>query len=184
VSEANPTAPDTGALAGRAAILAGLFFLEKVFLTHFVNQQGADAALAAGSRVWIAQHFGFRFIVAFIGALVMFALIRGRRQTALTSFLHHPVRVQPAYLAAHLALIACLAWLSSLLFPRTPSPIPYEAVVCLWLVLGAAAVVFAFAAAAPLPRWAKAARALGKIWIYSADAAAAAARNLPIIDDR
>jgi exosortase E/protease (VPEID-CTERM system) len=182
-SEDHLTTSGTRGLAVRAAILAGLFFLEKIFLTHFVNQQGADAALAAGSRLWIAQHFGFRFIVAFIGALVMFALIRGRRHTPLASSVQFHARVHPAFIAAHLILIACLAWLSSLLFPRTPAPIPYEVVVCLWLACGAAAVVFALAATAPLPLWTKAARALGKIWIYSAVAATAAAVAIPLSDD-
>jgi exosortase E/protease (VPEID-CTERM system) len=174
------TALETRGLAVRAAILAGLFLLEKIFLTHFVDLERADAALGAGEQLRFAQHFGFRFIVAFMAALIIFALARGRRQPSLMSSPPHPVRPRPAWIAPHLALIACLAWLSSLLFPTTPPPIPLMAVVCLWLACGAAATLFAFAAMAPLPLWLKAARALGKIWLYSVAAALAAAMAIPL----
>ena len=82
-------------------------------------------------------------------------------------------------MAAHLALVACLAWLGSLLFPPTPPPIPFAAVVCLWLAGGAAAIFCGFAAMAPPQYWLKAAQALGNIWLYSAAAALAAAMAIP-----
>jgi exosortase E/protease (VPEID-CTERM system) len=170
-------------LPARAAILSGLFFVEKIFLTQFVDLERADAALGIGALLRHAQHFGFRFIVALVAALTVFALARGKPRRSVTISPPHLARFRPAWMAAHLALIACLAWLSSLLFPPTPPSIPFAAVVCLWLACGAAAIFCAFAAMAPPPFWLKAARSLGSIWFYSAAAALAAATAIPPSQD-
>ena len=167
-------------LPARAAILIGLFFVEKIFLTHFVDEQRADAALGAGELFRHTQHFGFRFIVALVAAVIVFALARGWPWRRLTPQL---ADFRPAWMAAHLALIACLAWLSSQLFPATLPSLPFATVIGLWLACAATAVFFAFAAMAPLPLWLKAARALGNIWLYSAVAALAAATAIPLSQD-
>jgi exosortase E/protease (VPEID-CTERM system) len=166
-------------LPARAAILGVLFFIEKFFLTQFVDLERADAALGIAAYFRHAQHFGFRFIVALVAALTVFAVSRGKQWRSLTTSTPQNAYLRPAWMIVHLALIACLAWLSSLLFPPTPAPIPFAAVVCLWLACGAAAVFCAFAAMASLPLWLKAARALGNMWLYSAAAALAAATAIP-----
>jgi exosortase E/protease (VPEID-CTERM system) len=164
----------------RAAILGGVFFVEKIFLTRFVDLQRADAALGSGAVLRVAQHIGFRFIVAFVAAVTVFAFARSKSLRSLTRSAPQMPYVQPAWIVAHVTLIACLAWLGSLLFPPTPSSIPFGAIVCLWLAFGACAVCSAFAAMAPLPLWLKAARELGSIWLYAAAAALAAAVAIPL----
>ncbi len=165
-------------LPGRAAILGVLFFVEKIFLTQFVDLERADAALGIGATFRHAQHFGFRFIVALLAALTVFAVARRRPPPWLTSSPAHPARLQPVWMAAHLALIVCLAWLSSLLFSPTPPPIPFMTVVGLWLACSAAAVFSAFTAMAPVSLWLEGARALGVLWLYSIAAADPATRIL------
>jgi len=167
-------------LPARAAILGGLFFVEKIFLTQFVDLERADAALGVGGDLRVAQHFGFRFIVALVAGLTVFALARAQPGQSLTSSPGYPVSLRPAWIATHLTLLACLAWLSSLLFPHSPPPLSFAAVVSLWVVCAVAAVFCAFAAMAPLPLWLKAARALGRIWLYSGAAALAAATAMPL----
>jgi exosortase E/protease (VPEID-CTERM system) len=167
-------------LPGRATILVGLFFIEKIFLTQFVDPERADAALGVGAYFRHAQHFGFRFIVALMAALTVFAFTRGKPWRSLTPQMTY---LRPAWMVAHLALIACLAWLSSLLFPLTPPSIPFAAVVCLWLACGSAAIFCAFAAMAPISLWLQAARALGNIWLYSAAVALTAAAAIPLTQD-
>ncbi len=167
-------------MPARAAVLGVLFFIEKVFLSQFVDAGRAEAALGLGAAVRVAQLFGFRFIVALAAGLTVFAIARRKSGPSPTSSPAQPARLHLAWMAAHLTLIACLAWLSSLLFPAAPSLIPFAAVVCLWLACGAAAIFCAFAAMAPLPLWLKAARALGNIWLYSAAAALAAATAIPL----
>jgi exosortase E/protease (VPEID-CTERM system) len=167
-------------LPARAAILIGLFFVEKIFLTHFVDEQRADAALGVGELFRHAQHFGFRFIVALVAALTVFAFSRAKPWRSLTSSAPKMKYLRPAWMVAHLAFIACLAWLSTQLFPATPPSIPFAAVIGLWLACAAVAVFCAFAAMAPLPLWLKTARAIGIIWLYSAVAALAAATAIPL----
>jgi exosortase E/protease (VPEID-CTERM system) len=167
-------------LPARAAILGGLFFIEKIFLTQFVDLQRADAAIGSGGLLRVAQHFGFRFIVALVAALTVFAFARGKPWKSLPISAPQMPYLRPAWMVAHFTLIACLAWLSSLLFPPTPPSIPFAAVVCFWLACGGAAIFCAFAAMAPLPLWLKAVRALGNIWLYSAAAALAAATAIPL----
>jgi exosortase E/protease (VPEID-CTERM system) len=167
-------------LPARAAILGGLFFIEKIFLTQFVDVQRADAALGIGADLRNAQHFGFYFLVALVAALIVFGLARGKPRQLLTSSEPQLPRPRPIWFVAHFAFIACLAWLGSLLFPSTPASIQFAAVVCLWLVCAAAAALCAFAAAAPLPLWLTAAQRLGNIWIYSVAAALAAAIAMPL----
>jgi exosortase E/protease (VPEID-CTERM system) len=166
-------------LLPRAAILAGVFFSEKIFLTQFVDVERADAALGTGELLRVAQHFGFRFIVALVASLTVFTFARGKLRHSFTSLAPPRAYFRPVWGVAHLALIACLACLCSLLFPSTPSAIPFAAVVCLWLACGAAAAYCAFAAMGPVPLWLKAAQTLGSIWLYSAAAALAAAAAIP-----
>lgn len=164
-------------MPARAAILCVLFFIEKFFLIQFVDLERADAALGVGEYLRVAQHFGFRFVVAFVAALSVFAFARGTRERSLTP---QTAYLRPAWIAAHLALIGCLAWLSSLLFPPTPPAIPFAGVIGLWLACAAAAVFCAFVATAPLQLWLNVARALGNIWFYSFAAALAAATAIPL----
>lgn len=167
-------------LSARAAILCALFFAEKFFLTQFVDLERADAALGSGEHFRVAQHFGFRFIVALVAALIVFAFARGKPWRSLTP---QATIFRPVWFAVHLALIGCLAWLSSQLFPPTPPPIPFAAVIGLWLACAAVAVFCALLAMAPLPLWLKAARTLGNIWFYSVAAALAAAAAIPLTQD-
>src|SRR5579862_3252354 len=101
-------------LPARAAILGVLFFIEKVFLSQFVDAERAGAAVGVGAALHVAQMYGFRFIVAFAAGLTVFALARREPGPSPTSSLAQPARLQLAWMAAHLTLIACLAWLSSL----------------------------------------------------------------------
>jgi len=167
-------------LPARAAILGILFVVEKIFLIQFVDLERANAAPGINTHLGVALQFGFQFTMALVAAVTVFALARPEPWPSLTNSAPHLARFRPACMAAHLALIACLAWLSSLLFPPTPPPIPFAAVVYLRLACGAAAICCAFAAMAPLPLWLKAARALGNIWLYSAAAALAAATAIPL----
>jgi exosortase E/protease (VPEID-CTERM system) len=167
-------------LPARAAILVGLFLIEKIFLSQFVDEQRADAAIGVGELFRHAQHFGFRFIVALVAALTVFAFARGGTWRSVTPQM---VYSRPAWIAAHLALIGCLAWLSSQLFPPTPQSIPFAAVISLWLACAATAILCALAAMSPLQLWLEAARALGNIWYFSAAAALVAVTAIPLSEE-
>lgn len=167
-------------LAARAALLGALFFIEKIFLTRFVNVARADAALGIGGALRQVQHYGFRFIVAFAAAMTLFTFAGGERWKSLMRMAPVAGYLAPIWALAHLVLIACLAWLGTMLFPTTPASLPFAAVVGLWMICGAAAIFSAFAALGPPRLWQQAARSLGSIWVLSAAAALAAAMAIPV----
>ena len=171
------------ALPARAAILGAILFVEKVLLTRFVDVARADAALGIGGDLRVAQHFGFRFIVAFVAAMTVFAFARGEQRKTLMRLAPPKAYLRPVWVIAHLALVVCLAWLGRLLFPETPSSLPFATIVCLWLICAAAAFFCAFAAMGPPRLWLQAARTLGNIWIYAAVAALAAALAIPLSEE-
>jgi exosortase/archaeosortase family protein len=72
---------------------------------------------------------------------------------------------------AHFLLVAALVPLSYLLYRDSPASLPFVAVVSLWIILGTAAALAAFAAMAPWSVWREGARALGIIWFYAVTAA-------------
>jgi exosortase E/protease (VPEID-CTERM system) len=178
-SKDNETARSNLGLPARAAILGGLFFIEKILLTRFVDVARADAAIGIGGALRIAQNFGFRFIVTLAAAVTIFAFADRERWKSVASLTPPGAYLRPVWIIAHCALVTCLAWLGSLLFPAAPASIPFALVVGLWLTCSAAAAFCAFAALGPPPLWLKAARVLGNIWLYSAAAALAAALAIP-----
>jgi exosortase E/protease (VPEID-CTERM system) len=176
----NGTVRSKFGLAARAATLGALFFVEKIFLTRFVDVARADAALGVGGALRHTQHYGFRFIVAFAAAMTLFSFASGERWKSLMRMAPAAGYLKPIWVLAHLALVVCLAWLGTMLFPTSPASLPFAAVVGLWVICGAAAIFCAFAALAPPPLWLQAARSLGNIWVFSAAAALAAAMAIPL----
>lgn len=177
-STENETGRSEFNLAARAAVLGALFFIEKIFLTRFVDVARADAAMGIGGDLRVAQHFGFRFIVALVAAMTVFIFASGERRKSLMRMAPPTAYVEPSWALGHIGLIACLAWLGTRLFPAIPS-IPFAAVISLWLICGAAAVFCALAALAPPRLWRQAAGTIGNIWPYSVAAALAAAMAIP-----
>lgn len=158
-------------LAARVAILAAAFFLEKTFLNEFVDFGRAQAAQGFGAFVRNAQHWGFRFLVAFAAALALFAYVRAaeKLQAADAAARAAPIRI--SWVLAHILLVLCLVPLSYMLYRGEAMPLPFAAVVVLWVAVGGAAALCAVFGLAPWPVWRRAAAALGNIWWYAAIAA-------------
>jgi exosortase E/protease (VPEID-CTERM system) len=158
-------------LVARLAFLAVLFVAEKILLNSFVDFDLAQAATGFGALVRVAQHWGFRYLVAFAAAVALLAYVnRGEPiRAAAASIRAAPIR--RAWFFAHLVLIAALMPLSYLLYRHTASDLSLAAVASLWLLVGSAAALAAFLATAPAPIWLGAARALGSIRWYAAIAA-------------
>jgi exosortase E/protease (VPEID-CTERM system) len=158
-------------LPARLATLGAVFFAEKVFLNAFVDFDRAQAAQGLGAFVRIAQHWGFRFLVAFAAAAALFAYVRGGQhiKAAQAAVRAAPVRI--GWAAGHLLLVAILAPLSYVLYRYTATDLSLAGVVALWSVIGVGAAMAALLAMAPWSLWLDAARALGVIWWYAAMAA-------------
>src|SRR5277367_3449916 len=103
-------------LPARLAILGALFIAEKMLLNVFVDFDRAQEAQGLGAFVRVAQHWGFRFLVALAAAVALFTYVRGWQsmQAVDASVKSAPIRVR--WLLAHFALVALLAPLSYALY--------------------------------------------------------------------
>jgi exosortase E/protease (VPEID-CTERM system) len=167
-------------LLARLAILCALFVAEKIFLNTFVDFDRAQAAQGLGAAVRIAQHWGFRFLVAFATAIALFAYVGGGEQLKAADAAMRSAKVRAGWMLVHAALAACLVPLSYLLYRDGAAPLPFGTVAALWVVLGLGAAVSAFSAMAAWEFWRRAARALGIIWCYAAIAALVAASAMQL----
>jgi exosortase E/protease (VPEID-CTERM system) len=166
--------PETGVLnvqlglIPRVAILATLFFFEKVFLGDLVDFHQAQAAQGLGAVVRAAQHWGFRFAVAFVAALLVFGFVRAAPGLKSVDSHVRTTRLGWGWILAHVLCIAILVPLTYLLYRTGATPLPYSAIVVLWVIFGASAVLAASLAIMSWPLWRDAGRALGSTWLYAA----------------
>jgi len=158
-------------LASRLAIIGAVFFADKMFLNQFVDFDRAQTAAGLGAFVRSAQHWGFRFIVALVAAVVVFAYVRGGRPLAAAAASLRTSKLRLRFLLLHGVLVMALIPLSYWLYRDEVAPMPFSAVAIVWvgLALGAAwSTVLAFA---PPEQWFKVVRSLGVIWPYASIAA-------------
>jgi exosortase E/protease (VPEID-CTERM system) len=155
----------------RLAILGVVFVIEKTILNVFVDFDRAQSATGMGAVVRVAQHWGFRYLVALAAATVLLAYVKqgDRLKAAAAEVRAAPVR--GGWFLGHLLLVAGLAPLSYLLYRQTSSDLSIAVVASLWTVVGTLAVLAALMGMAPARLWLGAARALGSIWWYAAIAA-------------
>jgi exosortase E/protease (VPEID-CTERM system) len=155
----------------RLAILAAALFVEKILLNRFVDFDRAQSAQGLGAAVRIAQHWGFRFLVALAAAVALFAYVRGGQTVKAAAAAMRTAPVRLGWMAGHLLLVAILAPLSYLLYRYTATDLSVAGVVALWLLVGAGAMLTALLTMAPWSVWVDAARGVGVIWWYAATAA-------------
>jgi exosortase E/protease (VPEID-CTERM system) len=173
-SRALPAASTRMNLAVRAALIALILCAEKFLLNFFVDFSVARVAPGFAAVVRVGQKWGLHFAVTFAAAFALFCYVRddARLREINAAARSEPVRMP--WLLAHFVLVAPLATLSFLLYdPR--SPLPYPAVVALWLLLAAAAALALATAMAPWVLWRRMARTAGVLWLYAGAAALIAA---------
>jgi exosortase E/protease (VPEID-CTERM system) len=169
----NPATLRGTSLATRLAAAAALLLLEKVVLNLFVDFDSAQAAQGLGAAVRVAQHWGFRFLVAFAIAAAVFGYLRPTHELQEASTALRAAPVGFGWLAMHGALVALLAPLSMSLYGAA-ARLPFPLVVAVWLSVALLAVGSLFMALAPWSLWRDVARGLGTLWWYATAAAAAA----------
>lgn len=152
-----------------------VFFLEKTLLNNFVDFDRAQAAQGLGAFVRAAQHWGFRFLVATMAALALFAYVRGDDRLAIANVAIRSSRLRIGWMLAHVAFAACLMPLSYYLYRSDIAPAPFSVIVSLGICMGAAAVLSGAAAMAPRQVWQHAGSSLGNLWGYAAIAGALSA---------
>jgi exosortase E/protease (VPEID-CTERM system) len=154
-------------LTARIGALSALLFCEKLFLDQFVSAEGAQSAVGLGAFVHFVQHWTFRFLVAMLAALMVFAYVHAGERLRATAADVRASSIRIGWACAHFLLIVCLIPPSYLLY-RTDGSLPFSALLALWLLLGLGALLCALLAMARWSQWLQAARALGMIWCYAA----------------
>jgi exosortase E/protease (VPEID-CTERM system) len=154
----------------RLAVAAAALALEKTVLSLFVDSAAAQRAQGLGALVHVGQHAGFRFLVSFAIAVVLFAYLRGGRELAEADAAGAAAGLRPRWLAVHCAFLVPLVPLSMSLYGDTR--LPFWLLVSLWVLCAGVAAAALFATLAPWAVWRRAARALGGLWWYAGLAAA------------
>lgn len=155
----------------RLALAAAWLFLEKAVLDRFVDYGAIARAEGLGAALRVGQHWGFRFLVSFAIAAVLFGYLRGTAELHAADAAGRAAPLRTRFLLLHLLFIAPLVPLSTLLYGRESS-LPFPLVVALWVSFAALAAAALLAFFAPWALWRRAAAALGSLSLYAALAAA------------
>jgi exosortase E/protease (VPEID-CTERM system) len=158
-------------LPARLAFLCALFFAEKIFLNEFVDFDRADAAGGLGAILRVAQHLGFRWLVAFAAAMALFSYVRGDAHLKVVAASVRSAPMRTSWMLIHVVLFLILTCLSYLLYRPTPIELSFSAIAVSWILVAGAAVVAALLAMATAQDWLAVAHSLGMIWCYAAIAA-------------
>jgi exosortase E/protease (VPEID-CTERM system) len=149
-------------LLARLALAGALLLAEKVVLSLFVD----SSSIRTGSVVWVAQHWGFRFLVCFGISAAVFGYLRGGRELQAAETLVRAAPLRFSWLALHGALVMPLVLLSISLFGHATA-LPFPVGVALWLLFALIAVGALFTALAPWAVWRTVGRTLGALWWYA-----------------
>jgi exosortase E/protease (VPEID-CTERM system) len=169
-------------VAARLAILGAVLLAEKIFLNTFIDFDRAQAAHGLGAVLRVAQHWGFRFLVALAAAVALFAHVRGgqRINAAAAAIRAAPLRI--GWMCAHVLFTVPLAPLSYLLY-RDTGILSLPVTMALWTGFAAAAVLAGLFSLAPRSLWLDAARDLGVIWLYAVPTAILSAAAMQLSQD-
>lgn len=171
----SPPAAGRLTLTARLSIFVVLLALEKFVLNFFVDFTSAQSAHGLGALVRVAQHWGFRFLVAYAFALALFSYLRGgRAELTRLDATTRGAPLRPGWFVTHVVLAASLAPLSMLLY-GTAVRVSFAWVLVAWLLLATAAALALLTALAPWTIWREVARAIGSLWWYAGGAATTSA---------
>jgi exosortase E/protease (VPEID-CTERM system) len=157
----------------RLVLIAAVLLAEKALLNLVVDFNAADQAQGLGGVVRVAQHWGFRFVVSFAIAALLFAYLRSASTLAGLDAAARPLPLRARWLALHGALLVPLVPLSMSLYGRE-TWLPFALRVALWVVLAVLAAAALLTAFAPWAFWRRVVQGFGSLWMYAALAAAGA----------
>ncbi len=152
-------------------LVAAALFLEKFLLSLVVNTERARSAQGLGGFVHAAQHWGFRFLFAFLTAAAVLAYARLSQSSKSNVVKRFDARLSPKWILVHALLVAALVPLSYFLYWPDATRLAFALLSATWCLVGICAVAAALFAVAPLRSWSQGVRALGVTWLYAAAAA-------------
>jgi exosortase E/protease (VPEID-CTERM system) len=154
-------------LAGRLALLALVLCAEKVLLDSFVDSVRAQSAGGVGALVRFAQHWGFRFLVTFGAAVLVFAYVRSIEQLRSAEAAFSAEAFRAGWALAHVVGLVALVFLSHSLYRPGATQWEFSAVLGAWLIVGGGSISAALLATASGSLWLSTVRSLGNSWLYA-----------------
>jgi len=144
-------------LGQRLVIIAVVLVAEAILHTSMSQALEHSASNVFVEALPDLQHSLFRFMVAY--AVLCLLLISANRPGGLSAFgvSHADSPIRPAWFALHILAIVLLAGFSFAIYTNA-SGVPYPALAVAWFLCAATATAALFAALAPFPVWARAAR--------------------------
>jgi exosortase E/protease (VPEID-CTERM system) len=158
-------------LSGRFALVAAALFVEKILLGVVVDTELARSAEGLGGFVHAAQHWAFRFMVAFLTTAAVLAYARASQSSKPDVVKRLATRISPRWILVHALLVAALVPLSYFLYRPNATRLAFALISAAWCLAGISAVVAGFFAVAPFRSWLQGISALGVTWLYAAAAA-------------
>ncbi len=165
-------APRCG-LYARLGIIAAVIVVEMLLASYLIQMTPVDLIAGPARLLREAQHWLFRFLIAYAVSLAMLVYLRGgaTRSAVAAAGLNAPLR--PVWGIAHGLLLVPFAFLSAELYRISPT-LPFAVLAVAWHACAIAAALALLAAMAPPSVWAKAARQTGGLPLYALLPAAAA----------
>ena len=141
-----------------------------MLLGSFINSESAQNSAGLAGAVRVAQHWGFRYLVAFLATIAVIGFSGVGSQFRSLGNLVRATPVQFGWLAIHGLLVATLIPLSYSLY-NGALPLPFGVLLAIAVSVGGLATAAAGIAVVPPTAWLQGARTLGMIWLYAAIAA-------------
>lgn len=153
----NPTRWRLGLLA-RSAVIFLLLGAETVLLSYVIQQTTGEASRSMTQLVvQEAQHWLFRFVIAYTVTFGILMYLRGPEKLSMIATESAGSSVRVSWLFTHVALLGLIAGLASILY-GTEVGIPLWVRLLAWYGGGFAAVVALIAGMAPADAWLRALR--------------------------
>ncbi len=164
------TTPGRFGLVPRLVVIAVVASAEVLLGSYLVQAIPIDALHGAPEALRLAQHWLFRFIIAYAVSLALLASLRGTGVAAALN-VADLAALRPRWALAHILLLAPFLYLSATLY--TPF-VPFVAVAVAWHLIAVAAMLTLFATFAPAAVWIGVLRKSGGLPLFAIVPAAAA----------
>lgn len=150
----------------RFAIAALLLFVETLLLSYLIQATPITAATGLALAVRTAQHWVFRFFIAYVASLAILIYVGREHRFSAANAAAQTAPLQLRYALLHALLLVPFAWLSSTLYSVTLTT-PFWLLAIAWHLAAIAAAAALFAALAPLYVWAGALRLAGRMVVLA-----------------
>src|ERR1700685_2267298 len=153
-------------LMPRLGIIAAILVVETLLVSFLIQKTPVDSLTGSALILRNAQHWLFRFMIAYAVSMAMLVYVRGDDMLAAVLATGSGARVRGGCGLAHLLLLVPFAVLSAGLYGGA-LPLSFATLAIAWHVCAVAAALALLATLAPLGTWMKALRLTQALPVYA-----------------